>query len=392
MDKVLVRKTSITEEMINKKLGYYTCNGREFQSKVQCALYSTQVKHPMHWVFNSQEFESYQWDIDPPGSIDDYYDQRCKELREKYDYLVLSYSGGSDSHNILMSCYRQGIHIDEIVTNWIFAASKKFTINDINVTDGWNQNAEYELNARDKLQWISTHMPRTKISLYDSSRQIIDHFTKAVDEEWVTNAVDALNPAPMQRYNVLNLKEIRSRLDHFKTIGLVIGVDKPRCIISYDSLYLLFNDKIANIIPVANHLVEYTNVGIEYFYWSPDSREMLAKQAHTLLKFLKNNPQYQPAWANVEWNSRVTQEKLLKNIIYTTWDNGFQVTKPVQDWYSEYDYWFAYQFNSAKPGKNWNRGIEFLKQTLDPSLILSTNKGIHGLVAYSSPMYFIGKL
>jgi hypothetical protein len=389
--------------MINKKLGYYKCNGQEFQSKIQCSLYATQVKQPVTWSFNEDVFSKYNWAQEPSESLDQLYDRRARELREQYDYLVLSYSGGSDSHNILMSFYRQGLHIDEIVTNWIFEASKKFTILDSNITDAWNQNAEYELNAREYLQWISVHMPKTKISLYDCSRQVYESFSKAKDESWVTGAIDAVNPAATQRYNIVSVAEIRKKLDAQHTIGIVVGIDKPRCILVEDHLYLVFYDKIANIVPMSPHLSEYTNSNVEYFYWSPEGCDIIAKQSHTLLNFLKANASYKSLWTEGAWNNRSTREKILKDIIYsTTWDNTrFQVSKPIQDWYSEYDYWFTDQFKTMPAGTNWKNGIDFIEKNIDPSL-LSFKKNhendliklnqIPGLESYASPLYHIGSV
>lgn len=388
---------------MNKKLGYYVCNGIEFQSKIECTLYATKVQQPVTWVFNNDVFDHYTWNVEPPGSVDDYYFRRARELREKYDYLVLNYSGGADSHNALMSFHRQGLYIDEIVTNWVFDASKKFTVEDTNITDAWNQNAEYELNAREKLQWIHDNMPNTKVSMYDCGNQIINYFAKADDENWVLDAIDATNVGAMARYNVLSIKNIRERFDHFKSIGVVVGIDKPRCVLDdNDNLYLVFFDKIANVVPVSRHLVDYTNTETEYFYWDPSCTDMIAKQAHTVLNFLKNNPGYKQCWRERAWNYRFTTEAVGKKIYYNTWDDKFQVTKPIQDWYTEYDYWFLDQLKATKPVANWKRGIDFLENNLDESFLISGVKSdphdligkpqIKGMAAFSSPYYFIGKV
>jgi hypothetical protein len=108
-------------------------------------------------------------------------------------------------------------------------------------------------------------------------------------------------------------------------------------------------------------------------------------------------------WTEGAWNNRSTREKVLKDIIYsTTWDNTrFQVSKPIQDWYSEYDYWFTDQFKTMPAGTNWKGGIEFIEKNIDPSL-LSFKKNhetdliklnqIPGLESYASPLYHIGSV
>ena len=103
--------------MIDKKLGFYVCNGQEFSSKIRALLYSNEVNKPVEWMFNDRVFQSYDWTVEPIETLDELYDHRAKQLRSQYDYVILSYSGGADSHNILMSFVRQGLHIDEIITN-----------------------------------------------------------------------------------------------------------------------------------------------------------------------------------------------------------------------------------------------------------------------------------
>jgi len=378
---------------MNKKLGYYVCDGQEFNSKINCAIHATQANKPMSWVFNNDVFSNYDFSKDPEETLDALYDRRAREIREKYNYVVLSYSGGSDSHNILMSFYRQGLHIDEVISNWVFEASKKFTIIDSLVNDAWNQNAEYELHTKDRLQWIYDHMPKTKVTLYDCSKQIYSYFNKAKEPTWVTNHVEPLNPAATQRYNPLQIKDIRLRIDKEDSIGFVVGVDKPLSLIVDKKMYLRLRDKTANIIPSSIYTSEYDNTTVEYFYWAPESCAMLAKQGHTMLKYLNTNKQYQLIWtpSQVE-NFRAAQETLMRNIVYTTWDeeSAFQTNKPTHDWYSELDYWFIEQFKNTPAGRNWQAGVDYVETSVDKSLQLTTGK--KGLMTFFSPLYYIGDI
>jgi hypothetical protein len=375
--------------MINKKLGYYTCNGQEFSSKIRCALHASEVNQPLAWQFNNDAFQQHKWHVEPIETLDQLYDRRAREIREKYDYVVLNYSGGSDCHNILKSFYRQGLLLDEVVSNWIFEASKNVTVIDPRVNAAWNQNAEFELNAKEKLQWITDNMPKTKISIYDCGSNVYKYFSNA-EENWILDAMGPVNPAAVQRYNSLSIKDIRTRIDRQRSVCTIIGIDKPRCWITNNQLYLVFMDTIANIIPVGVHMDEYDNHTIENFYWSPESCDMISKQCHAILNFLKASPQLQRLWAKdgLVAGANQVREDLLKNILYTTWDNSFQVIKPVGDWYSEYDYWFTTQLINTKAGKNWSLGIKYLKEHIHSDLFSSESS----LEACLSPEYYIGDI
>jgi diphthamide synthase (EF-2-diphthine--ammonia ligase) len=103
------------------------------------------------------------------------YDLRARQLREKYDYLILSYSGGADSHNVLMSFIKQGIHLDEIVVNTMEKGNKKSTsINNKNV-QATNAAAEHELQTVPRLKEAAALIPRTKITICDLTDYLFDY-------------------------------------------------------------------------------------------------------------------------------------------------------------------------------------------------------------------------
>ena len=62
-------------------------------------------------------FSKCDWTTEPePGvPLSEYYRRRAQQIRDKYDYVVLLYSGGPDSNNILHAFVHNGIKIDEIV-------------------------------------------------------------------------------------------------------------------------------------------------------------------------------------------------------------------------------------------------------------------------------------
>jgi hypothetical protein len=378
---------------MNKKLGYYVCNGREFDSKIRCFIHATETNQPVEWVFNNDVFNAAKWDSEPVESLDSLYDRRARELREKYDYLILSYSGGSDSNNVLMSFYRQGLHIDEIVTNWIQEASKEFTVLDTAIKSTWNHHAEYELLARERLQWIKDHMPATKITYFDCSRPIIDYFRDAKDESWILNHRDPINPAVVQRFNYLALDEFHHRVDRQKNMAIVLGSDKPRMVInSTDDVYFYFIDRLTNISPVVQHFGEYDNNVVELFYWAPECVDMLRKQAHMMYRFLQMNHQYRRMYKHSTWMDRNAQEVAMKRVLYaSTWDNEwFQTYKSAKDWENELDTWFVEQYRGTRLVTNWAKGIEYLEKNLRPDLLSAD--GQRGLRKFETQHWYVGTL
>jgi hypothetical protein len=352
--------------IINKELGYYVVDQLEFASKIEACAYATLHNREVKWIFNENIFNNYDWTVEPDESLIDLYNQRAKELREQYDYIVLSYSAGSDSHNMLMSFIRQGLHVDEIIVN-TFEKANKIIVNDSSVKDNWNYGAEYKLQIYPRLEEIRKLLPRTKIEVVDLSDHLFEKFQKASDISWVLEQKEVINPSGMTRYNYLHFKNIRNQFDKGHKIALIVGVEKPTTYIKDDNFHVAFFDSSANIAPVHLHFKEYDNTKIEYFYWNPSCAKLIAKQVHTIKNWLIVNPQFKPLWTFITMEqfskNSATIQHVLRSIIYAdTWNTSwFQANKSTKMWYDEIDDWFGTLYGDTDEFKVWEEGINWVK-------------------------------
>ena len=348
---------------MHKQHGYYTVDGIDFQSKIQACIFANKHNKNVEWKFNNEAFNTYNWSIEPDASLDQLYDRRAKDLREKYDYLILSYSGGADSHNILMAFIRQNLHIDEIVVNVMEKANSKFTIIDPNNKSNWNAGAEHRLQTVPRLKEIENTIPKTKITVLDLSDFLFNSFIEYGDASWVVDRTEGLNPLNVTRFNYTYFKEVKNQFDKNHKIGLIVGVDKPRTFVVNNELHIAFDDRAANIVPVSDYLVDYTNSSVEFFYWSPDALDMLCKQAHVIKRYIESNPDKKHLWENLTAEKfRLVHERLLRTILYTTWnDSWYQADKATKDWYSEFDDWFARGYAETASFNIWKEGISYVE-------------------------------
>jgi hypothetical protein len=353
--------------MINKKLGYYTVDNLEFDSKIKACIYATQNKKQIEWHFNDQIFSNFNWSNEPLETLDELYDRRARDLREKYDYIIISYSGGADSHNIVESFLRQGLHIDEIIVNTMDEANQKFTIIDPNIKNPENAGAEHYLQTIPRLEEISKRNNKIKITVLDLSKYLFESWLDAGDASWIMDKREGLNPLNVTRFNYLHFNEIRKNFDKGKSIGLILGVEKPRTFIhSNGKFYIRFTDRATNIITIENHIKEYSNSVVEYFYWSPDSVQILCKQSHLIKRWLEAFPQYQNLWFHKNMTAetfRLTHERMLRPMIYSTWNNDwYQADKATKDWYSEFDSWFIHGAKGTAQHAIWMEGLNYVTE------------------------------
>ena len=383
--------------MFDKKLGYYSCNGQEFSSKINACLYSVQVKKPINWHFNDEVFNSIDWSIEPTETLDELYDQRARELREQYEYIIISYSGGSDSHNILVSFLRQGLHVDEVIINTMDKGTRKSTEININNKENKNAAAEYDLQTFPRLKELEQISPTTKITVVDLTDHLFSSLEKTGDGSWILEKREGVNIAGATRFNYIHFNEIRKTFDKEKRIALIVGLDKPRTWIKDNIFYVGFNDRAANIITVAEHIKDYTNSSVEFFYWSPSCVKMMIKQVHVIKKYVEAFPENRKYWDlallpdNYNKIYRILHERILRTLIYTTWDeNWYQADKALKDWYSEFDAWFYEGHTDTKAYHIWMEGLKYMEHTLSPYL-RKDSEIADGLIVFIHP-YKVDKM
>lgn len=379
---------------MNKKIGYYTCNGIEFESKIQALMFSKASNKPVQWWFNNDVFDHYPWHIEPELTLDQLYNARARQIREQYDYVILSYSGGADSNNVLESFLRQGLFIDEVVTNWALDASEKYTVLDVNERSAWNNNAEFKLHTTNRLNYIKSVSPGTKITVNDTSKALVESFLSAGDASWINKKREILNAGGTNVYNYAYFDDLRKQFDKGKRIAIVVGADKPKLKIINDTFNLFFVDKSVNMISIQDHIDEYPNAEPVYFYFDPQCADLICKQSHTVLKWIQANPHHKATWIKTDPHTlRHVQEELLKTIIYSTWNpSWFQIQKSVSDWDDEIDYWFSRGWAGTKEHTIWLEGLKHVQSKIGDLLAKNPDGSTRGLAAMYSQNYFIGNI
>jgi hypothetical protein len=292
---------------------------------------------------------------------------RARQIREKYDHVSVFFSGGSDSWNMVQAFFSAGCFIDEILTVWNRKANNKFVL-DTSVTDPRNIEAEFDLTAKQGLQWIQDHSPRTKITYIDVSDGVVDKLNRFDGEEWLTTSFEHLNPQFVTRWSVTREHTHRNQLDRGLRTALVYGVDKPKVCIKDNKYHVYFLDKIVNCFTGNWNDPEYTNIHTEFFYWTPDLPEIVVKQSHMIRRWFESNPALKPIlqWPGSSSTLRQAYEVVTRSLIYPGWNtNTFQCVKPNLTSHMEWDDWFFRTYKDTRVYDSWYKGIEYVEKNID---------------------------
>lgn len=373
----------------NPKLGYYQIGDTKYYNKVVALTEATKTGQFPEWNFNRDIFDRMDWTVEPNIDIRTLYRMRAQQLRDRYDYIRLELSGGGDSTTVAYSFINNGIHLDEVVFRYPKTGEKNVTDDPFN-TKPENTLSEWKFAAKPILDWIAVHAPRTKITVHDYSEDMLnsDH-----DESWVLKTRDYFQPGHPFKFTVDAVDDHKRTLDAGLTVCQLYGIDKPKICIKDKKWYLYFMDVQANS---ANpDIGAYTNITNEYFYWSPDIPELLAKQAHMVKNWFNidsNKPlQHLVRWPNYSFAQRTAFEHIIKPLIYPDYDHTtFQTSKPTNSFYNEMDHWFYTNFTDTHAYRAWRAGLDYLVNNIDTRFFNFEMGRPVGFIGFISPFYYLG--
>jgi hypothetical protein len=335
----------MASRIIEDLYGYYKVADKKYYNKLEAFREALPNGWWPHWNFNEDEFSQHDWSIEPKESLEELYRQRAQQLRDDYEYVILWYSGGSDSENILRVCLRHNIHIDEI---WHRSSYERHNRRDSS-TDTNNQANETRFTTIPKLKEYQKLMPRTKIRFFDAMEEGIAEWKKGGFSPYETNYFNPVMPAKVHSHKY-------NQHDESKKTCKILGVDKPRIRFADDKYWCFFQDNWVNTHMMYSRLHNISAERDELFYWHPDAIRIMIKQAHLVKNFFKNNPDWHGLLENYEFGGydlRNKYESLVRSIVYPDLDQKvFQVSKPVNDIAHGEFYWF-FSEGTGQAYKNW---------------------------------------
>jgi hypothetical protein len=330
--------------------GYYVVGDKNYNYKINALEAATQTGQDVRWHFNDEEFKNLNWKESNGIPLLELYRQRAQQLREKYDYLVLSYSGGSDTHTILESFINNNIKLDEIVCEWPLKNTSQFAVSAS--VDAENMVSEWALNIKPKLEQLRITNPDIKITILDALEDLsVEDF-----EDTCTITL---------RHAYVSVKRYRKISNYFQTVNekhqnsaLIMGFEKPHIFVKYNVLCAVFIDDSCWYKSSCRDYVKK----IEYFFWSADMPTIVREQCHVLYNYLKINPHLislfdsdtvKPCHGYVHYKFKMD---LIKNLIYTNWHVGnFQVNKGNSMIYNEQHQWAL--DSSSVATQSWESSI-----------------------------------
>ena len=368
-------------------------------SKVEALELSARINQPISWHYNDEIFDQYDWTQEPEQGLSELYQERARQIRAQYDHVILFYSGGADSHNMLESFLHAGVEIDEIVSFHSFGA-------DGDQTSMFNREIfETAIPYVQKLKNLNRLSPQVPHRLIDMS-DIIFKFCQEInwlDFPYMVNSTVSINNvarAYLRRY----IQDWANLINKGHSVTLVWGHDKPRIMHEQGCFFLHFMDIFDNCVSTWTQQTQPAGWYDEMFYSTPDMPKLIIKQAHTIKNFLNRCPEsHNYLTENVSglgnviksrpdgsWKSLWLTQDAQSSLIYPWFDSTLYYDKKALDLIcSPRDSWF---WKDQKIGLQYHKTINgLITQFGDRWLNQNLKTGLRATKNFRSKRYWLGQ-
>jgi hypothetical protein len=361
------------------------------KNKVQALLEATRLRNQgqsctVWFLWHHDVFKNFDKELLGKIPLKTLYKERAQQLRDNYDKLILYYSGGADSHNILHTFLENNIKLDYVFVRWPYKILDKGLYKPNNQNTGaTNFVSEWDYVIKPDLDYLKNNYPEIKIITSDwLDRADLNLYN---DDLFSTqnHMHSAVNFLRMQSYSDIEI----NLLDQGKRVAAIWGTDKPylkKNSASSEVSFYFRDDLIQNAVPVNS---DANN--IEYFYWSPDMPALAYEMAYQTFLWFKSRPD-KVQFINTSQHYSICGE-IIKEVCYPHWNfNRFQADKPDVSKKNK-DFWFYDhpEFNSIV-----DRWQHYHRNQLDDIhkdyLNLDPNGNPNSYKWVVSPSYHLGTL
>lgn len=256
----------------DESLFYYQVGDSKTYNKFEAIKWANGDVSKIHFYFIDEVWDNMDVSVEPTESWSELMRERLLQLRDRYQTLAVSYSGGYDSQTIVDYCIANNIRIDEIVVStWEYWWNPK---------NPWQQ-PEGKTAPR-LAQWYKENVyPNLKISLLPRTVDYILDIHRRNEDDLLFVDNNEIGFVKNNRAMHLNGNDIGAGVLAHSTKVTLDGHEKPWLHIKDGWWYMNFSDKMMQFS---------INSPYEAFYLSREQPKMHLKQVHMMINWLESFP------------------------------------------------------------------------------------------------------
>lgn len=248
---------------------HYIVGDQRTSSKNQALLWAHGDVSRIHFYCLEHVWDEANWQHEPTEPIQELCENRCKQLRQQYDWICLWLSGGYDSQTVLQSFINAGARVDEIAY--------------MDRLD-YYQDPEVPYILAAANHYKQHHNPNVKIFQapidYKYTKKVYD----SLGEEWLLEPGWCHRPSKSIAPFIQRFSDdvVRQRLTTAGRRADIYGKEKPKLDLYDNKWYMSVND-----LTVGDSI----GADIVEFYTTKDMPELHVKQCYLAIRFFESLPE-----------------------------------------------------------------------------------------------------
>jgi len=333
-----------------KNQGYWRVGESVYPTKIQAILAAQEQDTWPTFHYNDSYWDEFDWSTEPNETLEELYLQRAHQLRDRYKTLILRYSGGGDSYNILKTFLDNGIKLDLVVVNEYYEEE--------------NLDRVTEPGSQEKLKVAYPTLEKLKSEGHDFEWMTVDLSRFYMLPRKSRNWWREINAPRLRGIEIAAPRVVQhpalEKYDNPET-AIILGLDKPFVRKTNNIWTVVIGDSLPCQIPSPT----MSRIIPEPFYWTADLPALPCKQAHVFKQFLKEHGKGDRYDG---WNLDAKHNKKIAYALLYSRSHGMKLGDEIPYWQDPVSATFknngAYNPNSdawlldSKAGKAWVRGVE----------------------------------
>jgi hypothetical protein len=252
--------------------------------------------------------------------------------------------------------------------------------------------SEYELVVRGNLDRWKLEHPKTKITIYDYSK---DFRTTIKEDDFPVRYSGTFTPGKgLAHANYERSAEYLNKVDKNISVAQIYGIDKPKITKDGSDYYVYFLDLTVQLCGRRFNDITSDNTTVVPFYWGSDLTciNILKKQCSIVKNWSLANPDKDWLFKHLKPEQGTLYHEAMKPLIYPKYiPDAFQTNKPTSWFFLENDKITFDVMTKEKPMQTYVSGIRQIYNMVDSDMIVcNPNTNLPRMIKpMASPRYKI---
>lgn len=246
---------------LNNNLFFLEYDGNFYNTRSEIIGLNKNKEYKFHL---NPALENIDWSKEPTKSLKQLYKERAIQIRDNYDYLILYFSGGSDSITVLNAFLDNNIPLDEVVIHSFY------------------QIEEHSIMSCDFAQWyLKNKMYKGITTINKIDFDTLVNINKKNIWEYNKNFTGLMHNIARLTIDIFEQNDYKKYIKRQGKIGHIFGAHYPTILKQDDNYYQIITINSLTLPEIISSNIP--------FFTNYEMPELTVKQAHVLARYMQKH-------------------------------------------------------------------------------------------------------